>query len=281
MAAKQVLFACIAFILGCSGCSSAFEGIGENLGNGLGGSLATKADSITGRAVKGAADELTKPELARKLDTLITLLGQSTNRQLSGIRDTLIGRVTQQRLDSLREELVGEKTKNDLLAIRNSFFDRSLQQYLSKTLNQVGPSILNESTKTKLIEFRDTLLGATSNRLLKAIIDTAMTDLETRLKNEVYPEMRGNISFVERNATWLIILIGLVAVGVAWFIWAQKEKYVRMAKLLTYQISESKDTPAKEALKNSVSKNAKMIGIEDDLREFLDSQGLLHMKSPD
>ena len=278
MAPKHFLFACIAFLLSGSGCSSTFEGIGENLGNGLGGSLTAKADSITGRAVKGAADELAKPELERKLDSLITLLGQSTNRQLSGIRDTLIGTVTQRRLDSLREELVGEKTKDDLLAIRNSFFDRSLQQYLSNTLNRVGPSVLNESTKTKLIEFRDTLLGQTSNRLLKAIIDTAMTDLESRLKNEVYPEMRGNISFVERNATWLIILIGIVAVGVAWFIWAQKEKYLRMAKMLTYQISEFKDAPTKETLKENVSRNAKTIGIEDDLRELLDKQGLLHMK---
>ena len=217
-------------------------------------------------------------ESEQKIDSLIQNVGETTNSQLKGLRDTLIGIITQERLGLLREELIGTKTKEDLLDIRNSLLDKYLQEYLQKTVKQIGPNLLNDSTKMKLAELRDIVLGSTSNMLVKAIIDTAMNDLQARLKNEVYPDMRGNISFVERNATWLIILVGIVAIGVAGFIWREKEKYLRMAKVITYQISEFKDVATQEALKESVSRNAKLIGIEGDLRELLDKQGLLHMK---
>lgn len=278
MAKKQLLSTCIIFLLACSGCSSTFEGIGKDFGTGLVEPVKANADSITSQAVKGATTELTKPELESKLDSLITLLGQTTNKQLKDMRDTLIGTVTQQRLESIREELIGEKTKGDLLAIRNSLFDRYLQEYIQETVKQIGPNLLGESTKIKVAELRDTVLGSTSNMLVKAIIDTAMNDLQSRLKNEVYPEMRANLSFVEKNATWLIVLIGFVAIIVTWFIWKQKEKYLQLTKVLTYHISELGDVGQKEVLKSNISKNAKMIGIEDDLRELLDKQGLLHMK---
>ena len=49
-----------------------------------------------------------------------------------------------------------------------------------------------------------------------------------------------------------------------------------MTKLLTYQISTVPDKGVKENIKDNVSKNANLIGMEDELRGLLDKQGLLH-----
>jgi hypothetical protein len=101
-----------------------------------------------------------------------------------------------------------------------------------------------------------------------------MNDLQAHLKSQIYPEMRGNLSFVEATASWLIILIGSVSLALCWFVWRQKEKYLRMSKLLTVQISRVADERARQNLKNSISENAKTIGIEDDLRELLRREGI-------
>ncbi len=124
---------------------------------------------------------------------------------------------------------------------------------------------------------RDSLLGEKSNQLLSSITDSALTRLSSRLKSDITPQLRENLSFVEKNATWILILIGAIAFGITAFIWGQKQKYLKMTKLLTYQISEVPEKNIKENLKESISKNAKTIGVEDELRKLLDKEGLLHL----
>lgn len=171
---------------------------------------------------------------------------------------------------ALRDSLLGDATRENLVKIKKSVLDTNLQNYISEILKKFDASAGEAGAGV-----RDSLLGAKSNSLIKAIIDTAMNDLQSRLKNEVYPDMRANLSFVEANASWLIVLIGIIALAIVWLVWRSLGKYLRMAKMLTYHISELPDPASKEALKTNISRNAKMIGIEGELRELLTKQGLL------
>jgi hypothetical protein len=249
------------------GCSSTFKGWGNSLENGV--AEGARTDSLTYKLVVGAREGLTNTESRLALDSLIRNLGDSTSAQLAQLRDSLIGFETQNRIEALRESLLGQKTKEDLLAIKNSLLDQELQIYLANLLHE-----LNDSTKVAAAGLRDSLLGGRTNNFIKAIIDTAMNDLQSRLKNEVYPEMRGNLGFVTANATLLLVVIGFIALVICWYIWRQKEKYVKISKLLTVEISRLPDATNRQALKKNISENAKTIGIEDDLRELLQKQGI-------
>jgi len=151
-----------------------------------------------------------------------------------------------------------------------------IEDPISELASGIGSSILNDTTLMRIAALRDTVLGDKTNKLIAAIIDSALTTLSSRLKSDISPQLRENLSFLEKNATWILILIGLIAIGIIWFVWHQKEKYLKMTKLLTYQIAEVPEVQTKEELKNNISKNAKTIGVEDQLRKLLDDQGLLH-----
>ncbi len=249
------------------GCSSTFQGWGRSLENGV--AEGSKSDSLTYNLATGARQGLTSSESRAALDSLIRNLGDSASFELQVLRDSLLGYGTQYRIGALRESLIGEKTNEDLRAIKDSLLNEGLRNYIAAVLHE-----LNDSTKVAAANLRDSLVGAGTNALIKGIIDTAMTDLQSRLANQIYPEMRGNISFVEANATWLIVVIGFVALVICLIVWRQKEKYLNMAKLLTVQISRLPDDSSRQALKNSISENAKTIGIEDTLRELLQRQGI-------
>ncbi|HUI31794.1 MAG TPA: hypothetical protein VLX91_16415 [Candidatus Acidoferrales bacterium] len=264
------LFCAVSAVFIAAGCGSFFSGAGEDLGSGAMKPVNTYADSIGYNLVKGARTSLGDPRTTQVIDSLLSNIIDSTNAQLRILRDSLLGVQTDQRVAALRETLLGRVTREDLVELRNSVLDKNLQNYISEILNKFDNSVGEAGGS-----LRDSLLGTKSNSLVKAIIDTAMNDLQARLTYEVYPEMRANLSFVERNATWVIILIGAIALIIIGFIWRQKDKYLRMAKMLTYHISELPDEALRESLKTSISRNAKMVGIEGDLRDLLMKQGLL------
>jgi hypothetical protein len=222
-------------------------------------------------------ESLTEEEFQQELDSMIIRLGITTNEQLRNLLDSLLGESTKYQLGELRDELIGDTTVSRLLYLRNSLLDNYLQNYLNETVSRLGPQFLNDSTIQKLAEVRDTLLGSRSNDLIKAIVDSMMITFAGRFKTDVNPLLRDNLSFIEKNATWLLILIGAIALAITAFIWNQKQKYLKMTKLLTYQISEFPEPNSKEALKNNISRNAKAVGVEDELRVLLDKTGLLHL----
>lgn len=252
------------------GCSSMLSSAGKDLGDGAMNSVSSHADSVGYNLVKGARTSLAAIETRQTLDSLLSNLGDSMTGQMSRLRESLLGMKSREDIAAIRDSLIGEVTKERLVAIRNSVLDSNFRNYVSDILAR-----LDASARSASGGIRDSLLGQKSNTLIKAIIDTAMNDLQTRLKYEVYPELRSNLSFVERNAMWLIVLTGTIAIAIVWLIWRQREKYLRMTKMLTFRISELSDVAAKESLKASISQNAKTIGIEDDLRTLLMKQGLL------
>ena len=267
-----------------------FKQIGSDLGTGL--EVDSLGDQLVSGMVNRLANEDSKKKLASFIDSLLTATGTEANAQVKSIRDSLlndyvnkwvksviedaIGESTREKLGALRDELLGDRTLQGVQNLKRTLLDQELQQYILNLVNQLGPNALSDSTLHLIGIARDTLLGPNTNSYVKAIIDTSMRSLAVHLEKEINPLLKGNLSFVQKNASWIIILIGLVSAGVAGFIWKQKEKYYKMTQMLTYQISEIPDTEVKETLKEDISKNAKTIGMENQLREVLDENGLLH-----
>jgi hypothetical protein len=268
----------ILILVTINGCGL-FKDLGSNFGEGVIDPVSTEADTIGYNLIEGMKRSLTDPEFQKELDSLITVLGSSTNTQLKGIVDSLLSEDTKNKIGSLRDELIGDETSAKLVKLRNAILDKYLQNYLSETVSGLGTDLLNDSTLFRIGAVRDTLLGARSNELIKSIVDSMMITLAGRLNTDINPLLQDNLSFVQKNATWLLILIGGIAIAIAAFIWHQKQKYLKMTKLLTYQISEVPEQKTKEILKENVSKNAKTVGLEDELRKFLDAEGLLHHDS--
>lgn len=290
-----LLLAVIVPIVLYSGCFS-FKNIGNDLGEGLMGELKNNADTIGSEFLRGMVQGLTsdssKQRLSGFIDSVITKLGYTSNKQLVGIRDSLlndyvnrwvqgviedaVGNTTRKKLGLLRDELLGDKTIVRLLNIRNSFFNYYLQQYLSEIEKNIGPNLFNDSTMQRIGSVRDTLIGSRSNALIKSIVDSAMVTIASRFNNDINPNLKGDLSFLQKNASWLFSLVGFIVIIIIWFVWRQKEKYLKMSKLLTVQIADVKEKNVFESLKENISKHAKVIGVEGDLRNLLNEEGLLH-----
>lgn len=263
-------------MISAAGCFS-FKDAGHDLGKGLGNSLKPDADTMGYNAVKGMRESLTNKESQRQLkeliDSLVTVLGKNTNKQITGIRDSIFNeKIT----NWLRNDLLGNSTAARLVYLRNSVLDSELKKYFKDLTKGLVAGILNDSSLVRIGAARDTLIGSRSNQLIKAIVDSAMISISSNINTRINPLLRENLSFVEKNAAWLIILIAFFALLIVWFVWKQKEKYLGITKMLTYQISELPDKNLKENLKGDISRNAKTIGIEDELRKLLDKYGLLH-----
>ncbi|QQS35117.1 MAG: hypothetical protein IPM56_12760 [Ignavibacteriales bacterium] len=253
-----------------------FKDLGSNFGEGVVEPLSVESDTIGYNLIQGMKRSLTDPEFQKELDSLITALGNSTNAQLKGIIDSLLSEDTKNKIGLMRDELIGDKTSAKLVQLRNAILDKHLQNYLTETVSGLGTNLLNDSTLTRLGAVRDTILGQRSNELIRSIVDSMMVTLAGRINTDINPLLKQNLSFIEKNATWLLILIGAIALGITAFIWHQRQKYLKMTKLLTFQISDL-DQATREKIKDKVSQNAKTIGIEAELRNFLDAEGLLHL----
>ncbi len=260
-------------INGCSGLKNSAGSISEELVK----PIKENADTVGYRLVQGMRESLTGPEakeqLNKLLDSLITNIGNNTNIQLTGIRDSVFNNYL---VNWLQNGLLGPKTSEQLVRLRNSFFDSYLQEYITKITTRIGPDILNDSTLSKLGAARDTLIGEKTNRMIKAIVDSAMYSIINRINKDINPAIKENLDFLQKNAVWLIILIGIIAIIIILLVWNKKESYLKLTKMLAFQISEVTDKNLKETLKTSISRNAKTIGIEDELRKLLEKSGLLH-----
>jgi hypothetical protein len=282
-----------------NGCVN-FRGIGEDLGEGVLGDLDKRIDSLSYRLgynlMNGIADGIGKPRsqnrLQELLDSLIIRIGYTTNEQarklrdsllgdytrrwIQDVRDDIIGDASRQSLGRLRDELLGDKTFRYIFNMRNEALGYNTRELTRGIISAMRDELLNDSTNKKSGRLRDELLGEKTNLAVRTIVDSAMISLVARYRSDLKPELESNLNFIQRNVTWILILIGIIVIVIVWFVWQQRQKYLRMSKMLTYQISEVKQPEVKESLKENISDNAKMIGIEDELRKLLEKQGILH-----
>jgi hypothetical protein len=291
---KLILISIILLIFFSQGCSI-FRNAGDDLGEGLTEQLKENADSIGFNLMRGIRESFTNEESQKKLtalvDSLIYHLGYNTNLQARNLRDSLlndyvnkwvtgviddaIGDGTRGKLGSLRDEVLGDRTLKLLMNMRNELIGYRTRQLTTSLIADLRNELLNDTTSQRLAGIRNVLLGPETNKLISNIVDSAMVNLAKRYKSDLSPELEGNLSFIQKNVTWILILITVIVLIVIWFVWRQKEKYLKLTRLLTYQIYEIPEKAIKENLKENIRRNALQIGVEPDLREELAAQGIL------
>jgi len=282
------------FLIFISGCS-VFQGIGDDLGDGLMGQLKSNADTIGFELMKGVRESFTneksQKDLSALVDSLIYHLGYNTNIQARALRDSLlneyvnrwiksviddaIGDGTRNKLGFLRDEVLGDRTLKLLINMRNELLGYRTRQLTNAIIAEFRDELLNDTTLSRLGAVRDVLIGPETNKAVSSIVDSAMVSLVRRYKSDLSPELEGNLSFVQRNVIWILISAGIIIIVVGWFFWQQKQKYLKLTRLLTYQIYDIPEKDIKESLKEKIRKQALQIGIEADLRDELASQGIL------
>ncbi|HMQ78323.1 MAG TPA: hypothetical protein PKD94_02050 [Ignavibacteria bacterium] len=270
-----------------------FKGVGEDLGEGL----QNKADSVGRHLILGVVDGFTTEDsqvkLRQKLDSLLKIVGNSTNVEMIRIRDSLLGEytrqwlnevkndiigdVTRRQLGRIRDELLGDKTLIYLMNVRNELIGYNTRELLKLIISELRNELLNDTTSQKLSTIRNVLLGPETRSGINTIVDSAMITIANRYRSDLKPELQ-DWGFLQRNITEILLLTGVIVCIIIGYVWYQKQKYLKMTKMLTYQISEVKEPDLKEKLKIGISQNAKMLGVEDILRKMLDEQGLLHTK---
>ena len=264
----KLFFLCtLAVVL--AGCS--FKEMGKDLGAGLAEGAAMTADSVGGHLVAGAVDTLSARETREKFNRVIDELGQALAKQAMATRDTLLGEYTRVWIRQLKQDLLGAETAVQVGALR----DQVLGLRTRFLLGEMRDELLGDSTEEKVGALRDELLGPATRTAVQAIVDSAMVGLVRRYRQDLRPELDAQRSFVERNATWFLLMVAGLSVGVIAFVWWQKRKYRKLTTLLTYQIHEIPDQGMYDQLTRGVQKKAQEVGAEPLLRRVLTDQGLL------
>jgi hypothetical protein len=263
---KYLLCGLCFFLAGCS-----FGQWGRDLGSGVVEGASGGADTLSHRLVGGALDTLVAEETQRRLNDMLDRLGSTLARQAAETRDSLIGLSTKEMMAELRDELLGPETRAHVGSIREELLGTQTRFLLSR----VRDEMLGDSLRTLVAELRDELLGSRTQSAVRVIVDSAMTSLVTRYREDLKPVLEGQVGFIQRNATWLLLLIAGLATAIIAFVWWQKRKYTKMLSVLTFQIHDIPDRTQYDELTDRIQRQAKQSGLEADLRKFLAEQGTL------
>jgi len=211
-------------------------------------------------AIRAIVDSLLSPRwTAFTAQLLESVTGQPLRTNLAALKDNLLGADTRQRvrmlLTSAMNEVLGDRLQTAMATLRDQLTGLPLQRNIST--------------------LRDSLLNDKTNAAIKAIVDTAMLTIAYRMKNNVNPSLQANLSFIQRNATSLLITVGIMALVVIIVIWRLKEKYAKMTTVLASQIHAIPDQQAYDDLTNRIKEKAVVAGVEPSLRKVLSDNGLL------
>ena len=276
----------------------------------IGGSLNDAGKNLSAGAVQGIAEQDTT--LQKLVDSIITTLGQSGNRQAVLLRDSLLGNRTRELLEAIEKDL-GQNLTATTVGLRDSLLgpytrqwlldlERDLAADLLKTVAGMRDNLLGEETTQRLARLRDQLLGHETGLLVAALRDTLLgSNMRTQialLRDELLgPETQNRIDsivtgltdhlqrvtqeeegFLKKHITEILWTVGgiialLLVLGA--LLMRRERQYKNMLKMLTFQINEIDDMKAYDALTAKIQKDAQRTGLEGKLRSLLADQGLL------
>ena len=237
----------------------------------LDSNLATiDADTLVDKFFRSLKENLSDPAFRDSLSglarSLLASAGEAGNQEVSKIIDSLFlqldSEATSRLIGRLREELIGTETSEAL--------QRLLQESIANALTDSSAAII-----------RDRLLGPRTNEAIRAIVDSAMVTIVNRMNNDINPSLQSNVSFIQKNAKELLIIVGVIALGIIGFVWYQRRKYIRISSLMSAQIFEMPNQQSYDELTLRIKENAVATGLEPTLRKILAENGLLGQEAWD
>jgi hypothetical protein len=276
-----LLLVCLTLAVG-SGC---FEKIGSNLGNGLG----STTDSIGRGLVTGLREELANPAtertVSRLLDSVIVSMTDTLGGKVTMLEDSILSPRVLFWADSLVEVVTGHQMQLNLAKIQATLVGKTKDDVLQMkaALNQLLSAVLSDTTRGKLGLIRDELLGPKTNAALTKIIDTAvahivdssMVRISQGLKNDINPQLKGDVTFLDKYAIGLLITLGVIAAAIILLVWLSRRKYLRMLAIVTKHINDIPDQQVYDLVTSRIQQDTVATGLEPDLRDLLDKNGLL------
>jgi hypothetical protein len=271
------------FIFLISACS--LEKMGASAGKGV----SSQSDSIGTALVRGAMNQLTDPQTQKKirqfLDSIIASATDTLTYKTMAMRDSLINKKILIWADSLTEALTGNQLRLNMEKIQLALIGKTKTDVLElkKSFNDLLNQILSQDTKGKLGSFRDELLGDKTNQaitkiadtLVSHIVDSAMVKLSNRYRTDINPLLEGDIGFVNKNAKSLLGTVGAIAACIIILVWRSRVRYLRLTTLLTKQINAIPDQNIYDRVTTNIKDDAMTAGLEGDLRDLLQKNGLL------
>ena len=272
-------------------CSCKFQKIGNDLGSGLNKNTEAIGKNLITGVQKGLSDSAFRQGMYQFADSLVGSAGLSANKGLKAIMDTLLSDKWIVFTRTLVEEATGQKLNNNIVLLRNNLLGEQTTARIKAMVETAMNGVLNDNTELRiarlresltgtaltsnLMILRDSLLGQKTNAAISAIVDSAMTTFAYRLNTNVKDAIDGNASFIEKYAGRLLLLLGGIAAAIIFLVWRIKQKYLRMATVLTAQINTIPNQQAYNELTARIKEKAMDAGLEPTLRKMLNDNGLL------
>ena len=281
----------IAVYIGIGGCS--LNKLGNDAGQGLAHGISTKTDSISRALVAGFRDELgtseTKAKLAKFIDSVLSPVTLLLKNTTGSVRDSIINHQTLIWADSLVDVITGRRLNDNLKTLQATLVGKTKADIIQmrNALRELFADVLSDTTKEKLALIRDELLGPKTNAAITKIVDTAVVHLvdsslarlSAKYRTDFAPEIKDNLSFIHKYATELLITLGCIAALIIFLVWRNREKYLRLVTLLTKQINEIPEQNIYDSVTKKIKSEAIITGLEPDLRDILNKNGLLNTKT--
>ncbi|HEV7330878.1 MAG TPA: hypothetical protein VGN63_07565 [Flavisolibacter sp.] len=297
---KELLFSSFVLLTIFTQCN--FQKIGRDTGKGFNENTETIAKNLLSGVNKGLSDPAFQSTLNKLVDSVISTAGNSANQSVKLVLDSLLSDRIIAYTARLVEEATGQKLKGNIAAITQDLqlsvgnllgpgtrervrllaataMNEILSDNLQQAVASIRESITGEPLRNNMAALRDSLLSDRTNAAVRAIVDTAMVTIAYRLKNDVNPSLQDNLSFIQRNATTLLIVLGAIALVIVIVIWRLKQKYAKMTTVLTSQIYAIPDQHAYDELTSRIKEKATISGVEPSLRKMLSENGLLGKES--
>ncbi len=274
------LLSVLALLFIISGCAS-FEKVGKNLGKGV----ASESEQIGANLILGIRNELTdsvtRIKIAGFLDSLITSVVDSTGKKIVKSSDSIFFHKILPWADSIVVTLLGPKVQADLAKLQYTLVGKTKEDVfeMKAALEQLIVFALSDSTQGRIGMLRDELLGAKTDTAVSKIVDHAMTQIINRYNKDLNPVIKDDISFVEKNAKELLLLTGAVALGIIFFVWLSRRKYLKLVAVLSKHINEIPDQKIFDQITSNIKKETVPGLLEPTLRKVLEKNGMLGNES--
>lgn len=222
------------------------------------------------QGLKGSVDTL-DPDIQKAM-ARIDSIGKLSNAQVALLMQTVIDRI-----DQVKGQIRDKQLKQffvEAVADVSHQIDRKNRSLVANMLVQAIDELNTVGTQKKLAAIRDSLLNDAANRRLQQTVLVAVQPTLDTLTNRVDRIINKNIPIVQRYAYQWLIVLGLVAVAIIGWVWYQRRRYLRIVKLLTYQIDKIPDKQTYDTLVSRIRDHAQAESLEPLLRGVLQNQGI-------